>query len=490
MHVTISYQLNTFLSPYIAILISNSQLSTLVYFPAATKILLHNISFDNFWQIFHPETYPHLQVIEANFNENFCSIKRFLPNIHLINLHNLNLSSNFIKKLSDFAFLNLLKLKCLDLSNNYIKQITTKTLQGLASLNILQMKNNLLVKVELYSFANLNLKIIITNHVQVCCINYNPNTVCTAKFINNLPCEKLLPKMIFQLFGIGYGFFVILNNIAALFAKHNGALSIFNILTVTLHLSDLQIGLYILFLTVFNSIKNGRFVEVFTEWKHSALCQMISILTLSSILASCIIISFIALSRFLVIACPLIKYFNNGKVTFGIITSTLIIISFSYTVTISKNIKGMNLFSTPLCFPLGTVEPSGILNITTLVVSSLFLFIIMFSLLMYYLTFKLKNAFPVMVKSNRSKESMRIFIINMVLSSLSIGFYYITLSVLCFSSIILKPPPEYLQHYMVFIFIPINPVLNPLLYHLSPFKRFLLRNERKNTATYTWSEKH
>ena len=476
---------NTIFNAYTFIAISESQLLTPVNFTLVTKLILSKININKLWVVFPPGKFLHLQIFKAVLNRNLQHIDKFPSNIELTNMLTLNLSCNTIETISDFTFSTLVKLRYLDLSKNQITKLTAKTLYGLVSLNIFKIMGNTLSKIELLSLGTSKLELIVTDNIHVCCVNTNPKTTCTSKFYYNFPCKRLVPEIIFQAFGLVYGIVIISNNVVSFISEHQETKSIkktstlYNLLVITLHVSDISFGLYLKFLVILDYIKDQAFIEDSIVWKQSIMCKILSVVTFSIILISSLLVSFIALFRYLVICHPFYKNFSKNKLMSVITGCIMLVFSLSFLVSTLHNFEGNFTSFTPLCFFLGIQGASSVLKITNITISTLFMFIVLFSYIMYYLVLKISgNSSLDMIKSpvaenllSRKKDLMT----SISLTCLSIGLYYLSLSALCLSSVFLMLPPEYLQYYVVFVVIPLNPMMNPVIYHITALKAFILK---------------
>ena len=233
------------------------------------------------------------------------------------NLQYLNLSNNEIAKISGFAFNSSTFLQDLDLSKNHLKQLSRKSLQGLSLLKLIRLSGNLLVTVEFGIFDNMQIKLILADISQVCCILYDPKVPCTIKVMPN--CKQLLPLKLFQIFGMMTGILSsviyslpIFFCIYVSFSEHNKAKTsrIFDILTSVLHFSDILLVLHVFTLSVKDSLEDDTFINRSFSWKQSYFCYLLSMISFFSVVYSPLIIFLIGLFRFLKIIYPM-KIFTS-----------------------------------------------------------------------------------------------------------------------------------------------------------------------------------
>ena len=470
---------------YLSITILFSVVPTPLNFTQALRLILSHNQFREFWEIVQSGNYSTLILMAVTFND----IKEILPsprNIQLDSLTHLNLSNNRISSLYNFAFASLHSLKHLDLSSNKIISLSSKTFKGLSLLKSLQISENLLSKVKVDTFSHLSIELLVTNRFEVCCVLRNSKGICTIKDFYHSGCDQLLPNQIFQILGILFGFSIIVVNILSVICylgqmfttdSAQEAKLIYHTLNVILNISDFCTAIYILVITFLDVVKRHKFVEISTDWQKSFFCQLLSIFSMTSQVFSSILVFYISLSRYLVVAYPF-SYLLNYKRLKTLLFITLMVISvLASSVYVNHNVNCFDTkMTTPLCFFAVDMHASLTLTIITFFILFIWIIVITLSITFYILLYKtscqLQNEFSHSLQKQPHSSSI---LVNMSITVLTNCFYYGTLCTLCILLYLLKPSQSHLQYYLIFTVIPFGPLLNPFVYHFSKLKSLFLR---------------
>ena len=242
-----------------------------------------------------------------------------------------------------------------------------------------------------------------------------------------------------------------------------------------LHVSDLFIALYLLTISFLDIIKGDFFIEESTHRKQSILCiySFFVALSLCSILFSFFLVLMIALSRYLGIAIltknPL-KYEKIKRIVYFIL---LIILLLSIVISVVDR-NYYNLSGPLCCFP-GNIKPKSLFITISIIISLVYIVIVIIINTVYYLGFvtcqKAQKEFSL---SKRRQNITTSFLFTIVVIIIPINLYYISLSIIYLTLSLGKYSPGIVLYYIVCILLPINPVLNSFLYHISELKKSLV----------------
>ena len=400
--------------------------------------------------------------------------------MHFNNLQYLNLSSNDISRISHFGFRCLCELTHLDLSHNNLGLLLKNTLIGLYSLVTLKITNNLFLRINLNTFQDLMIKVIITHSSQMCCVLNYPDSVCTTKNVYLSSCRKMLPQKSLQVLGFFFGLLILCLNIflALLLLKdreYNTMIDTkitYHLLTGWLHISDLCIAICLLLTTILHTIKGDKFIEESMFWKQNILCSLLCVLYLSSLLTSCLLQLMISLSRYLAVAYLILnplKYKHIKVILFSMISIILFLSTF-----ISILDRNYYELTSPLCFFPGIIKSKSLLIIISLIMCLFLIITSAFSNLFYFIVFQKTKKMQKEIDFFLQKEnrSTSLFLITVIPSNM----YYLSLSTIYLILALKSNSYDIIHYYIVFIVLPINPVSNIIVYHLSQLKHFLTKH--------------
>ena len=109
-----------------------------------------------------------LTKILLNDNKIFKINERAFDNLQFLGF--LNLSTNALTKISKHALVHLNSLEVLDLSSNMLTQFSSSIFVTSPNIFVLSLLNNKLEEVTKAAFKELNIKYLLSEKYQVCCI--------------------------------------------------------------------------------------------------------------------------------------------------------------------------------------------------------------------------------------------------------------------------------------------------------------------------------
>jgi hypothetical protein len=231
--------------------------------------------------------------------------------IRSLNLHNLQ-----IEQIASNAFLGLHRLEYLNLSHNKLQLFYSSIFKGLNNLSVLDVSknpNNFWKFKDIYLFQHLHkLKHLYVVYPELCCLVQDIN--CTADqesvdIINS--CQDILAYSGVRVWCWAVMFLITLTNILAFTWWHlqcKQSLSMFNILSCNLSVSDGIMAVYICMLVAADTNFSGNVGYVVLLWKNSALCKVSGMILITSVQASIVSTLLIAIDRYI---CIVLKPFQK-----------------------------------------------------------------------------------------------------------------------------------------------------------------------------------
>ena len=465
---------NSGFGKYLYVSLLWSYLPPKISFHNAVKIYISNSYVTEFWQVFYQGNYSSLYIIDMTY-DHMKKIKHCPSNLHLNVLVYLNLSNNIISRISDYAFASLNKLQHLDLSSNQLNVITNKIFAGLHVLKSIKLRGNYVFKVKYGIFNDNPLQIITTNNAALCCKLPNSKILCTAMISSNKCRQFTFYKIAGFFIGFvsffGVGLISLRLTIQSSCRSSNDARQLYLILTTALNLSGFCIAIYLLVIAIVHTINQVEIIGEYILWSKNILCILLMNYSYIFLLFSCEIIFVISFSRFLIIGFGSQNLLNT-------ITLKRIILSTLLTLTVLAGFVCTMLYlddknvPSSLCFFTEKRGSSSTLNIASMIISVAFVIVIISTPVFYCLLMKRNKKLQDELRDTLKKAhtSSRLNSI-IALTIFANSIYYIPLFVLTmYSSYLQTSYTTYIDYYIVFVVIPVNPLLNPIIYNSAELK--------------------
>ncbi len=295
----------------------------------------------------------------------------------LTHLRILQLNYNQINILAGSAFLGLYSLQSLGLSNNQITSIDKQMFEHLCTLQHLQISSNPLTSIASNAFADLPIRIVVTDDHKLCCFFKNQaGHICTQPIAWPYTCGKLVrtPGYVAAFWTISVAV-IILNALSMVTAcstkKSNVSVTKnYKHTTLALNIADTQVGVHLLTLSIVDQIFGNTFTGKEYTWRRNIFCHIFSSFSLFFLLLSIFVSLYLALSRLIVTKFPLRAKFMKVKrhlsflSVIGVLVTLLIVVSYTY-------IEQISIQPLPLCMLLGNPQQSVALIITSIFISCL-----------------------------------------------------------------------------------------------------------------------
>lgn len=413
------------------------------------------------------------------------------------NIFQVDISFNLVAKLSTSCFSNLEKVNLIKVDNNNLMIVEPRTFLNISSpLSVdlshnelnhfgktvfckvshvmhLKLENNPLALIEMDMFAGMSIEHIHTDKYVICCIK-PVETKCTSPQTVSNSCSRLFPSKSVQLAFIIISPLILMLNIMFLFwqsfslkehtkKSDESSKGAYKLIISFVSAADLLCGIYLLSLWAVDLFYGNMYVVHNTSWKNSFLCTVVFWDIFLFSLLSPVSLSFLSLSRYMVIKYPFVSKFKSR----GFVKKCLVFISIGFTFLCSSLpilFKASQAsITTGYCFPF--MDPTGIsIQVKAVTMSLLILHVvcIMFILSTYCLMLK------ALTLSNKSIGG-RSYIGRKMMAQLVV---LVASNLLCWlpsSSIylVLLSPEKYSTELLVWtlvIVMPINSVTDPIVF--------------------------
>ena len=415
---------------------------------------------------------PDLMMLQVQFNP-LRKIKRKCLN-GLTRVQSIDVSLNNISSIEKQAFAGQPYLLYINFSDNLIDYFTSDMFSHLPKLQIVILYRNPLNSIQGGAFDKLNLYLIETLDYRICCIAPS-KVVCNAKRPWYESCSNLLPnKALTYTFIFISPMVIFLNlcslgmNIVNLFRRNSS----YTISVMSINCNDILYGSYLCIILAAHYIYNDTFLLKQKLWKNSRVCHMAFGIALTFNILSPILLSILSLSRLMVVIFPINTRFKQTgfclkvallNYTVGLVISILFVL-----VIRSSN----QTLTTNLCFPL--MDPSDYLTIikyATWSVATLQMVASFVVLIMHFVVLK-QLKYSQFFKL-RSADNFKTPIVQLAIITGSNILCWISTNILYITFMSMGRYPFVMVIWTVVVVVPINSVVNPLVYMTVTLKGFI-----------------
>ena len=406
------------------------------------------------------------------------------------NIIYLNLSYNIIHSVNPNAFSLMRNMKTLSLQSNRLNIIEAHFWEDLRFLTHLYLGDNQLKSIAASTFLdNPELVLIRSDHFMVCCVaidteDCQPQT----QFVSS--CFNLISSISKRVVIILQGIIVVVGNIGALVAEltlmHNTTAAKY--LIVSLMLSDLLMGPYLLSVASVDLTYNMVFYKIASEWTNSVTCIMIGMVNFISCEVSLLMLCMLAYVRMISIQ----KVGGMSHITARIrkvcICAWVVILAcgVSYAVYLVTQNAGLH---NNMCIFLGISQSyqkhvtnlEHALQIVFIIINTLLLLVMVISMvtLFYFIA---KSYFVVMRTSGQRVRSQEVRLVHIGLKLLLLlacniltWLPFLTVSIILHTGTTVH---ENVLQWVIVLGLPICACINPLLYNFASIRAHLKENKK------------
>ena len=381
----------------------------------------------------------------------------------LPNLTEMNLAHNEIRNIPEMIFNTLSKLKTLNLNSNKVTSLLRCAFCGLEELTMLNLMNNAIVYVDIDIFDDTNIHVIITDGFHVCCMHSKSRSIYTAK---PLWCDALISTIGLKLLVWFVGLLVVMFNLLSISSNFiprcKRKLTTYD--KYVMAMSDFMVGLYLLSVAITDRVIGDNYVGSDLLWKRSVPCNVMSFMSLLAILMSALFLLALSISRYKVIKSPLS---SKGAIVIEPLVLILFVTLILFGIYLRHQVKDLSYLSSPLCIQLGKSEKSEAQNITTMVASLYQLFSLIIILILYVKLRILSNKSGKFLSEQKQKQRQKAITTNVILVGTTNTICWLPSSVFHLVSVFGIKSPVYLLYWMTLLVLPINSMINPILFNTS-----------------------
>ena len=377
----------------------------------------------------------------------------------LLKLRYLNLTHTHLTFVSSGLLQNNSDLKILDLSHTNIVYIMAGAFHGIQHVQILALFHILAPLQSLrYAFDNLTaLKQLHVNHPEICC-NFK-HIVCTSSAVRHTDvfgtCQKILSELVLLSFAYVFVLMIACMNVISFLWHVTLGFKTMSVMvsSMALTLADGLMALYIAMIILAHHMYESDVLYISMIWKTTLYCKLCGVIIMASISVSNISTLIITADRF---TCMVLRpYARKGFSTTQIITAlTIGWITGLILPLLSAFLPGTTI-SNSVCILVGTsVHPAISITYTVQNVAIFVHIGVMCTALVY--TVKKNTIVSSSSGSGRGKVILILVVATNFLAS-------VTISVLSLLAAVAHTP-VWLESLSAFILLPLNSVVNPLLY--------------------------
>ncbi|XP_012935010.2 G-protein coupled receptor GRL101-like, partial [Aplysia californica] len=236
------------------------------------------------------------------------------PITSLKNLEILDLSGNVQVRIKSYSFTGLSKLTTLHLDDMGIAVVEHNAFDGLEKLGTLTMKGNSMSVFQKSVLLGLSqLSSLSSDNYKLCCPIMKPESLskgtCQAPKDEISSCEDILRTSFLRVFLWLMASLTILGNSCVLVYRfcvdRKPSTLGFNTFITNLSASDLLMGMYLAIIGAADQVYRGRYLWEAETWKNSSYCSLAGFLCMVSSEVSAFTICMVTLDRYLALAFPL-----------------------------------------------------------------------------------------------------------------------------------------------------------------------------------------
>ncbi|GAV00640.1 hypothetical protein RvY_11462-2 [Ramazzottius varieornatus] len=250
-------------------------------------------------------TRNHIEVIEDGAFDN------------LLDLTTLNLTHNKLKNVSGGLIANNIRMKEFSLAHNPLTELPPELFHNFVNCSTLDLRGVLIDNIDESMFQSIPSSCVVMFEKLYYCFAAHHIRNCTPKSDGISSFDHLLVNPLLVTLSWTLAVFTVLCNLAVFCVRwyldrtlksglHNMVVRdarIISLFVKNLSFSDFLTGIYLLGICYQNEKFKGRYSKFAVDWVHSDKCKALGIIAMSSAEISMMILTFIAVDRFVTIVC-------------------------------------------------------------------------------------------------------------------------------------------------------------------------------------------
>ena len=245
-----------------------------------------------------------------------------------------------------------------------------------------------------------------------------------------------------------------------------------------INLCDFMTGCYILGIAVKDFISGQRYTEIDLAWRSSIFCHGLAFTLLWSIILSAFFMLTVSISRYRVVTNPFKTPFNVSSIKFILIcipVSFLILLVIVFIVR--HETEGLIYISSPICTLLGKTDDSISQKTVTISVSLYLLSVFAIIMLIYCYLLFLTNKSKGIINNTKSRQRQKQITRHVILVGITNVICWVPSSLFYLISVFVNEFPVFWLYFITLCVLPINSLINPILFNLSTLMRFLTHSK-------------
>ncbi|OQV21313.1 Relaxin receptor 1 [Hypsibius exemplaris] len=422
-----------------------------------------------------------------------------------LNLSELILSSNEITSFPPRLFSGLRHLRDLHLAGNKVRYIPENLFDGLEHLRELNLSGFEIDNISKRMFGDPLLKL---DHIQFekffyC--GYTPRIQdCSPKTDGISTAENLLDSVYLKIFGWIIGLLAVIVNSFVLGARcylwrgSSHISKLHSLCISTLAVSDLMMGIYMITISITDSVYKDRYYTVSHHWIHSPVCRFSGFISVVSAEVSTLLLVFMAIERYNRLIWTPISRSNRAdlRITCGWLGVCWLagVSTAGIPLVAQLDTDGVQVFygQNGVCLPLFIHDPylkgweiSALIFIGTPITAMV---IITFCYISIFLHVQQSREASDRNK-DRSPKADKSHLRKVLAITLSNNVSWITIIITKILALSMVPIPETAYAWMAVFALPVNCCLNPIIYTvLTPEFRSMVRTCSQRRSRFSKAE--
>ncbi len=390
------------------------------------------------------------------------------------------LACNQILLLKSETFLPLSNLQILNLTGNQITLLQNFLFSNNSKLKTLSLNNNSIAKVEKGLFKGTHLFFLQTDNFALCCILPSGGK-CTMELPWYLSCSKLLPNLGIQITFYSVSFImVIFNFFSTILQKISFLLKLektgaYGATIASINIGDIFCAVPLFVLWAADLYFKAPFILNEIEWRSGGLCYLSFGITLWFALLSPILLSFLSLSRLMVVMHPMDTNFKQTKYVLKFLAIIFIFCAIlACTLTILTWVL-LSLIPFILCSPfVDPMDSSVVISVLTWVVVIFQVGAAIFIIVVYMILVRsLKISQKAIQQAASKKQSNVALIVQVIIVTSSNILCWVPSGVIFLTSLFLEEYPVTMVIWITIAVAPSNSVVNPVVFGVTSLRKIL-----------------
>ena len=457
--------------PYISVHITKSKIGSATFLFKIPNLKILNITFNSINSIcddlFQAKD---ILVIDLSFNY----VREITSNCFydLYFLTNVNLRNNNLSILKIKSFNNILSSFSINFSDNNLTYLLKVTFHNICKLHILVLFNNPFSSLDISVFNNIVINYLLTHEYHICC-KTQMDVVCplVKSWFNS--CSSLIPSVALRIYFICVSLMILSSNFVSLsfnfknihknyfqISRHKNAKP-YNIIVFAINMTDILLGIYLLVMWSTDFYYGSMFALKYDQWKNNLLCFFSFMLLSTFNILLPFLLSFLAVSRYMVIKYPFDSKFKSTKFIIKCLTAlmtTIITLTVGYTIIFNTYHSCTSSLCSPFIDPTDSLPHFKVFTIFVLIIQLVSIGCITY---MYH---RIPQLLKESKRATGGERSVNItMLIQFVLFSVNNVICWIPSSVIHLTCLILVQYPTDVLFWTTVVISPINSILNPVI---------------------------